>query len=796
MRRSAIRWGSIGLLAAWLAPVIVWAQPVPSREPSSTHIFPAGGQRGTVVNVLVGAECLPPAAHFHVLGEGVQAPAVLGDKVPGNNEPSPRRLPTEIPICYPKQWQSRIEIAADAPLGNRHWWLSCARGGTGIRTFVVGDLPEFIESESNSSPERAERVELPVTINGQIAGERDIDYFVFSAREGEVITCDVAAARLGSPLEAVVELRGADGRRLSVDEWRVGSDPVLALRAPANGDYLLLISNLGVHGGPAHVYRVTLGRAAYRAFAFPPGGRQGESREVEFFSLTGDGSFTTVREMVQFDSRAGQFWWRGGRPDTNPVLLEAGDTREHVESEGNDSAASAELLELPVNVSGRFGSADDEDWFAFHAGAGPAVSIACRAFPPWLDALPCLELYGAEGAVLAACRSVDGPDGVCRLEWSAPVEGVYQVRVRDMGQHVRGGPQFVYRLSLETGRPDFSLMAGADVVNLVQGERAELEVRAARSGGFAGAIECSIEGLEEGVRCEPVQIAADQGSVKLAFTAEVDARPGDMLLRVVGRAVDNPELTRFAAVRHLGCDAEGIAIDSPTIDRLHLTVQHRPVFRLFCNEAYQYAHRGTVYPYAVEVERLAGFEGPITLQLGDRQNRDLDGIEFWEVVVPPGTTRGNLPVYLPETMHINVQSQSQVYAQGYALFTDRRGQQQSQLIVSEKRCMLRTLPTVARLVARERELVAEAGGSVECHFELERTPAFTGPMRIELVDPASGCGMTADPVMIAPGETAATLTIHLAGDAPARSLLRFRGTGQMPGTVAVVSEAAVAVRRK
>jgi hypothetical protein len=118
------------------------------------------------------------------------------------------------------------------------------------------------------------------------------------------------------------------------------------------------------------------------------------------------------------------------------------------------------------------------------------------------------------------------------------------------------------------------------------------------------------------------------------------------------------------------------------------------------------------------------------------------------------------------------------------------------LIVSEKRCMLRTLPTVARLVARQRELVAQGGGSVECHFELERTPAFTGPMRIELVDPASGWGVTADPVTIAPGETSATLTVQLAGDVAASSLLSFRGTGEMPGTVAVISEAAVAVKLK
>ena len=59
----------------------------------------------------------------------------------------------------------------------------------------------------------------------------------------------------------------------------------------------------------------------------------------------------------------------------------------------------------------------------------------------------------------------------------------------------------------------------------------------------------------------------------------------------------------------------GVLAVARLTDTLHLTVQHKPIFRLTCNEAYQYAHRGTVYPYALQVERLGGFDGPITLQM-------------------------------------------------------------------------------------------------------------------------------------------------------------------------------------
>src|SRR6266498_2751840 len=207
-----------------------WGQAVPSKEPSSTHIFPAGGRRGTVVPVRVGAECLPPGANLHVWGAGVTAPAVLGSRATARYEPSPRRKPADADggaqITYPKEWASKLTIAADAPLGPVQWRLTCGWGGTQPRPFIVGDLPEFIETEPNSDPEHAERLTLPVTVNGQIAGERDVDCFVFAAKAGDVVVCDVLAGRIGSPLDPVLGVRDPRGQRVPLQELRAGGDPV------------------------------------------------------------------------------------------------------------------------------------------------------------------------------------------------------------------------------------------------------------------------------------------------------------------------------------------------------------------------------------------------------------------------------------------------------------------------------------------------------------------------------------------------------------------------------------------
>src|SRR5436190_3710250 len=189
----------LGLFVA-VQPNVASGQPVQSREPTSTHIFPAGGKRGTVVKARLGGECWPPGMNLSILGAGVSAPGVVGPEVKARFEPSLRRVPRDADdvtarVTYPREFETSLTIAADAEPGVRFWRAWGGWGGTQLRPFIVGDLPEFIETEPNSEPEHAERIALPVVVNGQIAGERDQDYFVFAVKSGQVITCDVLAAR-------------------------------------------------------------------------------------------------------------------------------------------------------------------------------------------------------------------------------------------------------------------------------------------------------------------------------------------------------------------------------------------------------------------------------------------------------------------------------------------------------------------------------------------------------------------------------------------------------------------------
>ena len=121
------------------------AQPVPAKTPDSVHLFPAGAQRGTSVKVRVGLEQSPPNTKFFIRGDGVSGNRILTQEVFDIGQASPRRIPTETPINYPRQWDAEITVAADAPSGVATWDIFCASGGSsGSVSYTHLPLPTIL----------------------------------------------------------------------------------------------------------------------------------------------------------------------------------------------------------------------------------------------------------------------------------------------------------------------------------------------------------------------------------------------------------------------------------------------------------------------------------------------------------------------------------------------------------------------------------------------------------------------------------------------------------------------------
>jgi hypothetical protein len=96
----------------------------------------------------------------------------------------------------------------------------------------------------------------PVAFHGVIGGPGDHDAMAVRARGGELIQVEAFAARVGSPLDTVVEVFGPSGDLLSRNDDDATCDSRLAFRAPEDGDYRITIGDKRGEGGPGFHYRV------------------------------------------------------------------------------------------------------------------------------------------------------------------------------------------------------------------------------------------------------------------------------------------------------------------------------------------------------------------------------------------------------------------------------------------------------------------------------------------------------------------------------------------------------------
>jgi hypothetical protein len=133
--------------------------------------------------------------------------------------------------------------------------------------FAVDTLPECLEKEPNNEFKTAQKVTLPIIVNGRIDQPGDWDIFRFTARAGGQIVAEVNARRLDSPLDSVLRLTDARGRQLAFNDdhedkgaglYTHFADSLLTATMPADGTYYLHLGDIQQKGGVEYAYRLCL----------------------------------------------------------------------------------------------------------------------------------------------------------------------------------------------------------------------------------------------------------------------------------------------------------------------------------------------------------------------------------------------------------------------------------------------------------------------------------------------------------------------------------------------------------
>ena len=339
---------------------VAYAQVVPALS----TVSPQGAQQGQNIEITLTGKNLNIATAVWFSGKGITAEIKQGTQqaaVLFNGAGVSGRVPTDAQLA------TSFTIAPDAPLGIQQIRIVTPYGVSNALNFVVGNLPEITEDETTEKAEMSNWLELPITVNGEIASIDDEDRFSFNLKKNARLICEVTAQRLGSPLDSYLVLRDANGAEVANSGQGNGLDSLLDYTAMEAGKYTLHIRDIRYKGGNGFRYRLSIGELPYLETIFPLGGQRGTDNAI---AVTGANLETVNAIQVAIDAETptGQQTLRVKTPSglaSNPHPFSIGSLAEMGETEPNNTAEKANAVNAPITINGKIDESGDVDRFSF-----------------------------------------------------------------------------------------------------------------------------------------------------------------------------------------------------------------------------------------------------------------------------------------------------------------------------------------------------------------------------------------------------------------------------------------------
>ncbi len=463
-----------------------------------------------------------------------------------------------------------------------------SRGISNLRLICVGREAVIHTRAAGNGRYRGGRIDLDSALTiawpCRVAGGRlnqDVDLFRFRVKAGQRLVFSTETRQLGLTPDPVIRLRDAGGRTLALvhDTPTLRQDERLDYTFARAGEYFVELQSFGVAGWTNH-YVLKIGPYQFARTVYPLGGRRGEKIEV---SILGRDRKTKVRGVRVPDDPVLDRW-RLALPDHPGSLswpMASGSFPErHEQLLEKDDSGETPVTAWPVTINGRIGTSGEVDRFRLTVKPGQVIraQVAAWYLGSALDGL--LLAYDPVGKKLLA----QGDDLRYRanmdpgLEFTVP-PGVTRVVLALRDTLDRGGPEYPYRLTIETGGPDFFLWMGerqnpffnagwsktdmADTVSIPRGGEVRVKITARRNlkgkpaedgyykgpvRGYAGAIQLQVNGLPTGVTAEAGEIGEGQIHGEVIFRAAKSAslQPFSVAVTGVGLRRDGTVLRRVA----------------------------------------------------------------------------------------------------------------------------------------------------------------------------------------------------------------------------------------------------------
>jgi hypothetical protein len=360
------------------------------------------------------------------------------------------------------------------------------QSASALLPFLVGDCPIVIESEPNDDYRQPQQINGDQWMfHGILQRSGDVDHVGIQMKQGERWWFALEANRsLRSPMDGNLQILDAKGNILAQNLDRFGLDPAIHWVCPKDE-----VVSLRVFAFP-ETPDSTIGYAGGETFRYVLKGMQGVS---------------TAWEELQRDAIA--------------------------INEPNDRTVPTMAGPVPSKLAywGAFETKGDEDAVVLEIAQAGHWRVAARSLELGSDADLVLEILDGDGKSLAKQgESGEVKDPVLKDQMKLP--GRYMIVVRDL--HRAFGENHRYRLELIDERPSVLGSIAKDVLVGEVGKPIEIEIALERTVECADEATLRLEGLPEGVACEPVVSRSGDDSAKKVVLKVTAIQPCSIPIQV------------------------------------------------------------------------------------------------------------------------------------------------------------------------------------------------------------------------------------------------------------------------
>lgn len=375
------------------------------------------------------ARISPPAAHIG----GEMLVTLAGKNFTAETKAMAAHPGLQLVKSSIKETSARLRITADSgvPRGAHDIWLKGPGGDSVKLKIYADDLAPMVTKAADFKNAPVAIAKLPASLWGTLTEIGQHDAYRITAKAGEELVFDLAVAQIGSKAKSpTLEIMDANRSVLAVNRGLdSGSDPFLAWKAPADGDYFVIVSNTTMDGSADHAYRLSIGTLPYVTAWSPLAAQVGKEVRVTLIGHhLGDKATVTMtpdkvgRVNVPLDARMLRF--------RSMPMLRVSELPQVSEVESNDDIAKAQVVTAPVTLNGKLAHAKaaDADHFAFDAKKGQTWIIETLADQAGSPADTKIEVLDAKGELVPRVmlqavrdsynnfRSVDANNADIRLQ--------------------------------------------------------------------------------------------------------------------------------------------------------------------------------------------------------------------------------------------------------------------------------------------------------------------------------------------------------------------------------------------